>query len=126
MIRCAMKMSLVAALTLPQAHGTVYRGVAASYSRGTMEMVSRNRGMHADCMVAHTFERLGTWVVVRGLRLGRQLTCLVIDVPQPRDRARIIRRGIIVELAYEDNGYICGFQNEPPRKCPVQTTEVMP
>lgn len=127
MIHYATKLTMVVALAMPAAspmmaaQPAVYHGFAASYRPGLMQAVGRTRGMHAACMVAHTYHALGTWVTVHGQRLGRSLRCLVIDVPRPRDRARIIQRGIVVELAWEDNRYICGHANEPPRRCPVVT-----
>lgn len=127
MIRCAAKVALLAVLTLPTAQpatSATYHGYAARYRPGMMQRVGRNRGMSANCMVAHTYHGLGTWVVVRGVRLGRSLRCLVVDVPAPRDRASIIRRNIIVELSHEDSRYICGSTKQPPSYCEVVTERI--
>lgn len=95
-------------------------GYAARYRPGLMHEVARNRGMTpASCMVAATHEQLGAWLTVRGQRTGAVLTCLVVDVPAARDRAAIIRKGIVVELDHASAGIICGSTREPPSMCPV-------
>src|SRR3954468_19413205 len=84
--RALLLFTLVMPLPAP---ATRYQGFAASYPPGVMQQVGRRRGMHAACMVAHTYLPLGTWVRVRGVRLGRVRRCLVVDVPQPRHRGVI-------------------------------------
>jgi len=126
MIRLASKLVLMTAVVVPQAQPASYTGFAAHYQKGLMEAVARHRGIPpASCMVAHTYHPIGTVVDVLGLRTGRRLRCLVVDVPRPgRDRASIIRRHIITELDYGSNRVICGSSHEPPSYCPVVTREV--
>lgn len=122
MIRLASKIAVMVAVVLPQSQPASYTGFAASYTPGLMEAVARHRGIPpASCMVAHTYHPIGTVVDVLGLRTRRRLRCLVVDIPQPRDRARIIRRRIITELDYASNRIICGSSHEPPSFCPVVT-----
>jgi hypothetical protein len=97
-----------------------YRGVAARYSPGTMIRVAHNRGIPVEnCMIAATHERIGTWVTVTGIRTKKSLTCLVVDVPAPKDRRTIERRNIVVEIQHKHAITLCGSTREPPRMCPV-------
>lgn len=97
-----------------------YSGYAARYRPGLMGKVSDNRGIpRENCMVAATFESIGTWVSVTGQRTGTTLRCKVVDVPAPRDRSHIQARGIIVEVAHKNALAICGSTRERPQDCPV-------
>jgi hypothetical protein len=117
--------SLVLALGSGAVHQAVvaqpaaYRGFAAHYKPGLMEYVARKRGLPTGgCLAASPYHRIGTRVSVESLTRGTALTCLIVDVPHPRDRAQVIRRGIIIELDYRSNGVLC-YHREPPRKCRV-------
>lgn len=114
-------LALLLALLLPPvvaAHPQ--RGYAAYYRPGLMERVSRNRGLPlVGCMIASPYERIGTWLTVRSAKGVRR--CRVTDVPQPRDRSAILRRGIVVELDYASNRALCP-RNEPPRRCAVEVS----
>lgn len=88
-----------------------------------MERVATNRGIpHEDCMIAATFERLGTWVTVTSLLNNVSRSCLVVDVPRARDRAQIERKGIIAELSYEMAWEICQSVRRSPQECPIRIT----
>ena len=117
-----LAVTLGALLPQPvEAKPTTRRGFAAHYGKGTMERVARKRGMSdRGCLVASPFEPLGTRVEVRSRR-GVQ-SCLVVDIPQRRHRASIIRRGIVVELGWPSAQALCGLRyvrEQPPSKCPV-------
>jgi hypothetical protein len=85
-------------------------GFAVRYGPGVMERVAANRGIAPQaCMVAWTAatdadigERS---LIVHGP--GGAARCLVIDLPQAKDRPALQRRGILVELGY-DSRWICG------------------
>lgn len=70
-------------------------------------------------MIAATYERIGAWVVVEGVRTGKSAECLVVDVPAQHHRRAIERKGIAVEVAAEWAVPLCGSAKEPPRLCPV-------
>lgn len=66
------------------------------------------------------------WVWVLGLKTEVLLKCLVVDLPQNKDRPNLQRRGIVVELKYESAKLICGSVVDPPRQCPVLVRIVGP
>lgn len=117
--------TLLAALVLLLPTATVaaprvQHGYAAAYRAGLMERVSRNRGLPVvGCMIASPTHRIGTWVTVRSVRGQRR--CRVTDVPHPRDRAAIVRRGIVAELDFRSNRALCP-RNERPERCRVEVT----
>lgn len=104
-----------------------YTGYAAHYNTGLMERVSRNRDMDiVDCMIASPFHKIGHWVYVESKKNNKVKLCRVTDVPQPADRASIIRRGIIAELDFTSAKELCNIKrvNEaPPRQCPITIYE---
>ena len=120
-------VGLVAQLALVVAVGTGsvewQTGLAVRYNVGVMERVARNRGIAPQpCMVAWTHatdKDIGaTWLWVDG-PAGRR-RCLVVDLPQPRDRPRLVRRGIAVELDYRSSRIVCGTRWEgTARECPI-------
>jgi hypothetical protein len=102
--------------------GEMMGGYAPRYSPNVMERVARNRGMDVEgCMVSSPFYDIGTRVIVYGPNTDRALSCTVVDVSHPRDRARHIRTKRITELSYPAALALCGEQaiKDPPTKCPV-------
>jgi hypothetical protein len=102
--------------------GEMMSGFAPRYSPGVMERVARNRGMDvAGCMVSSPFYDIGTRVIVYGRNTDRALSCTVVDVSHPRDRARHIRTKRITELSYPAALALCGRKhiNHRPEQCPV-------
>jgi hypothetical protein len=102
--------------------GEMMSGFAPRYSPGVMERVARNRGMDvAGCMVSSPFYDIGTRVIVYGPNTDRALSCTVVDVSHPRDRARHIRTKRITELSYPAALALCGRKhiNHRPEQCPV-------
>jgi hypothetical protein len=102
--------------------GEMMSGFAPRYSPGVMERVARNRGMDvAGCMVSSPFYDIGTRVIVYGRNTDRALSCVVVDVSHPRDRARHIRTKRVVELGYPAALALCGRKhiNHRPEQCPV-------
>lgn len=102
-------------------------GLAVKYSEGVMERVSRNRGIPPQpCMVAYTYARdedMGKlWLEVEGLTTGVKRRCLAVDLPKPgRDKANLIRRGIIIELDAHSGETICGAAwHGKATECPVR------
>jgi len=77
-----------------------------------MARVARNRGIAPQpCMVAWTHaddaDMGRTWLLVEGVRTGVRKRCLVVDLPHPRDRPNLMRRGILVELDARSSLAIC-------------------
>lgn len=92
-------------------------GFAAHYRPGLMEQVARRRNLpDRGCLVASPYHGIGSRLEVASKR-GR-LRCLVADVPQPADRAAIVRRRIIVEFDFRSNARLCPAR-ERPENCPV-------
>ena len=85
-------------------------GYAVYYSAGVMEHVADVRGIvRQPCMVAWTYATdrdIGeTWLTVAGP--AGTLACLVVDLPQKRDKAALERREIVVELGWPSR-WVCG------------------
>lgn len=102
-------------------------GYAARYAPGVMQRVARVRHIPAEpCMVALTSARRitgGQHVLVVGKRTGTARWCVVVDLPQDRDRKALEQRKIVVELDRESAQAICGSVMEGPRQCPVLVWE---
>jgi hypothetical protein len=101
----------------------VQHGVAPHYGIGVMEKVSRKRKLPlVDCMVSSPTEKIGTWMLVTSRKNGHQRLCRVTDVSAPKDKARHIRTGRVIELDWLSAKDLCDLRSvgqEPPRKCPV-------
>lgn len=101
-------------------------GLAVRYAKGKMERVATVRGIVWEpCMVAWTYakdEDMGQrWIVVEGVKTGVRKSCLVIDIPQPFDRAALIRRGIAIEMDYFSSREVCGASWQgAARECPIR------
>ena len=108
-----------------QARPNEYVGFAARYRKGLMARVASNRGIaHQRCMIAATHEPLRSWVRVTSLTTGAVLDCLVVDIPHPRDRKEVIRRGIIAEVAFENAIEVCGSTRQRPQDCQVRIRRI--
>lgn len=68
---------------------------------------------------ASPHHQLGTRIIVRSARRDTSWSCIVGDVAHPRDRAAIVRRGIVVEVTPRGAMVLCGSIVDPPRQCPV-------
>lgn len=103
-------------------------GYAVGYAPGKMERVAARRGIEAQpCMVAWTVARdsdVGErWLLVEGARTGVRRRCLVVDLPERRDRPNLVQRGILVELDYQSSRAICGKRWQgKATECPVQVS----
>jgi len=118
-LRYLITALLALSLAAPSPVGAT-TGFAARYRIGLMEKVAVKRGIApVGCLVASPFERIGTRLRITSLVNERQRTCTVVDVAHPRDRARIIERGIVVELSHQDARTLCGSVVDPPRQCRV-------
>ena len=113
-------------VTLPgvvQAQPDQHRGFAAHYRPGLMEQVARRRGMsQTACMVASPYYKLGEWITVESRKHRQRLRCRITDVPQPKHRAQLRKRTIVVELDFKSARILCKIARvgqEPPRACPV-------
>ena len=102
-------------------------GLAVRYSEGVMENVARNRGIAPEpCMIAYTHATAAdmgvTWLEVKGVRTGVRKRCLTVDMPRPgRDKANLIRRGVLVELDAESGQAVCGASwSGKATECPVR------
>jgi hypothetical protein len=105
-------------------------GRAVRYGPTVMARVALNRGIPwQPCMVAWTYakdEDMGRkWLLVEGVKTGVRKRCLVVDLPQPRDKANLIKRGIVVELDARSSRAICppGWDGAA-RLCAVRVKEV--
>ena len=89
---------------------SVETGFAVMYAKNVMEHVADVRGIpRQPCMVAWTYATdrdIGeTWLTVAGP--AGTLACLVVDLPQKRDKAALERREIVVELGWPSR-WVCG------------------
>jgi hypothetical protein len=104
-------------------------GFAVRYAPGVMQKVALNRRIAPQsCMVAWTHARardMGeTWLDVEGIETGKRLRCLVVDLPHPKDRPNLIRRGIMVELDYRSSLQICpSGWGGAARECAVRVSK---
>lgn len=111
------------ALALGAAPARAQTGYAVYYNPGVMEERARVRNAPpAECYVAYTLahddDMARLWLRVAGP--AGALECLVVDLPHPRDRPALVKRGIVVELGYE-NRWICGHAwSGRARECPVR------
>jgi hypothetical protein len=122
--RIAMLLCVCVCL-VPQvdARAHIYTGYAARYRPGLMGEVADNRGIaRTSCMVAATYEGIGTWVRVTGLTTRSARLCRVVDVPRDSDRGHLVARRIVIELDHTSAGIVCGSTREPPRSCPVEVS----
>jgi hypothetical protein len=102
--------------------GEMMSGFAPRYSPGVMERVAARRGLEvAGCLVSSPVYDIGTRVIVYGPNTDRALSCTVVDVSAPKDRARHIRTRRITELSYPAALALCGRKhiNHRPEQCPV-------
>lgn len=99
-----------------------YQGLALYYRPGMMERVSANRGMPVvDCMVSSPYEKLNTWLYVQGPKGAKW--CRVTDVSHPKDRARHIQRGLVIEFDNRSARQVCGTSGGLPLNCKVTVTK---
>lgn len=127
MTACCLALALIISPAPPEWQ----EGLAVRYAPGLMARVARNRGIApTDCMVAYTHARdedMGArWLDVEGLATGVTRRCLVVDLPRPgRDKANLIRRGILVELDAASSRAICGAAwRGKASECPVRVRVV--
>lgn len=82
------------------ASGVPVHGVAKHYSTGTMERVARYRGLPALPRMASVPDcgRIGWWAIATVN--GSTDFYLVVDCSAPKDRARHIRSGLVLEVNY--------------------------
>lgn len=120
-----MALCLVLALVINPAPW--HEGLAVKYSEGAMENVARNRGIVPQpCMIAYTHATAADmgvrWLEVEGRDTGVRLRCLTVDLPRPgRDKANLIRRGVLVELDAESGRAVCGASwSGKATECPVR------
>ena len=100
-------------------------GYAPHYAKGVMEKVAARRGLQPEsCMVSSPIHPVGAHVWVWGEKTKVLLRCLVADVSHPRDRARHLRTGRVIELGYASTAAICGNTTGPARECPVWVMRV--
>ncbi len=96
--------------------------IAAHYAPGHFARVAARRQLPtADCYVASPTYKIGSWLLVEGVRTGIRRRCLVADTSQPWDRARHLRTRLI-ELDYDSARAICGSTRLANRDCPVRVS----
>lgn len=104
-------------------------GHAVRYAEGRMDHVAAVR--HIDrqpCMVAWTDATdadIGRRsLLVEGIRTGKRLRCLVVDLPEYTDKPALERRNVLVELDYYSGFVICGAQWQGAAKeCRVRVSQ---
>jgi hypothetical protein len=84
---------------------TTHKGIAAYYSPGTMARVARNRGIElrddVDGYASLTScSHIGK-VITASISGSRPERYQVLDCSHPRDRARHLRQGIVIEVDYQ-------------------------
>jgi hypothetical protein len=84
---------------------TAQRGISAYYSPGTMARVARNRGIalrhDVDGYASLTHcSHIGK-IVTATINGSRPERYQVLDCSHPRDRARHLRQGIVIEVDYQ-------------------------
>lgn len=125
MMRLLFPFLLASLLTRPASAADA--GYAARYrSEGLMRRAAAVHGVTVPVgleVCASPYHALGTVITVRSARQRTTWRCVVGDVPHARDRASIVRRGIVVEVTPRGALRLCGSVEEPPRQCPV-TVEV--
>lgn len=105
--------------------GTITHGWAPHYAPGVMERVARNRDMaQAQCMISSPTEPLGSWLWVYGKATGVLLHCRVTDVSHPRDKARHLRTGRLVEIGFNNTRALCGTTRGSVRECPIMVIKL--
>lgn len=108
---------------LAQPASAAHTGYAARYrSEGLMRRAAAVHGVEVPAgleVCASPHHALGTVITVRSSRRRTAWRCIVGDVPHARDRASIVRRGIVVEVTPRGALRLCGTVEEPPRQCPV-------
>lgn len=99
------------------------QGIAAHYGVGTMERVSRRRGLPVvGCMASSPWHPIGTWYRITSLVTGVTADCRITDVSAPEDEARHRRKGQL-ELGWSVTPTMCGISRvgeQPPRACPIK------
>lgn len=89
-----------------------YRGDVVRYAEGRMGRTADIRGIaRAPHMAAFTFAKdddMGRlWLHIEGPAGAADF--LVVDLPRPgRDKANLIKRGVVAELDYASGALICG------------------
>lgn len=121
-------LTLILFAPIPQVStGPSYTGYAAHYGKTVMNKVAHNRNLPIqDCMIATPYYKIGTWLHIHSLKNDKWADCYVMDIPQPRDRAGIITRGIVVEFNWQTATWMCDLEyvdQEPPSACPVEIWE---
>ena len=113
--------ALLAALTTQPASAE-QTGYAARYRPGLMERAAEIHGVRVPAgreLCASPTQPLGTLLTVTSRISGHVWRCVVSDVAHPRDRAHILRRGIVIELPPAGALHLCASIVDPPRQCPV-------
>lgn len=102
-------------------------GFAVRYREGRMERTADIRAIpQQPCMVAWTAATdadIGeTWLRIVGP--GGAATCLVVDLPETRDRAALEKRGIVVELGYMNRDLCLPGWTGRARDCKVRVIPI--
>lgn len=88
-----------------------HTGLVVRYATGVMGHVARNRGISwQPHMAAYTFATdsdMGRlWLHIKGP--AGEADFLVVDLPQPHDRAGLIKRGVVAEVDFQSGFLLCG------------------
>jgi hypothetical protein len=117
-----MVAALLAALTTQPASAD-QMGYAARYRPGLMERAAQIHGVSIPPgreLCSSPTERLGTLLTVTSRISGSVWRCVVVDIAHARDRASILRRGIVIELPPIGAMHLCGSVRGRPSDCPVR------
>src|SRR6187551_1902236 len=92
---------LILSALLIQPAQAAQSGFAARYRPGLMERAAEIHGVRVPPgreLCASPLHPLGTLLTVTSRITGRVWSCIVGDIAHARDRAHILRRGIVIEL----------------------------
>jgi len=96
-------------------------GFLTRYSLGVMKRVTAKRHMEwSGCGVAIDNQKVGSFVLVRGVKTGIERTCQVVDWSMPKDKARHVKVNLL-ELDSNNQAAVCGAKAAMSgwRSCPV-------
>lgn len=120
----ALILALGAGIMQPLRRPPDHAGFVVRYSPGVMGQTATIRGIvRRPHMAAYTFARdadMGRlWLHIRGP--AGEADFLVVDLPQPRDKQSLIKRGVVAELDAASGPLICGEGwTGRARDCPVK------
>lgn len=97
------------------------KGYLTRYSIGVMKRVTKKRGMvWTGCGAAIDNQKVGSFVLVHGVKTGVERVCQVVDWSMPKDKARHVKVNLM-EIDSANHAAVCGKADALSgwRQCPV-------